>query len=104
MGTISKGNNMKVESKFNIGDKVYSVSSSIYVHIIKRITTTSWQPSDKEGLSTDYSYDVSKVPGVDNAETSSYTGIGQHRLYSTKQAAGEAWMKRNGLDCGMSET
>jgi len=82
-------------TKYNIGDTVYTVDSVIYVHTVSRIHVNSTERH------TDVTYSLSQVQG-EGERTCGRQDKAELGIYSSKQEAGEAWMKHNGLECGVA--
>jgi len=81
-------------TKYSIGDTAYTVDSIIYVHTVSKVTI------EQTATQINVTYGLAQVPGKERTcGRQNKTEIG---LFSTKQEAGEAWMKNNGLDCGIS--
>lgn len=94
---------MKFETDHNIGDIVYRVNGEIMIHAIDKISITyqEYVRDNKLVQRAQIIYDLKKVPN--NANSCTASNIEENRLFTTRQEAGEAWMKRNGLECGVSE-
>lgn len=82
---------MTIETKYNILDVVYHLHGIIKESKIRRINIQVVQidnPSKPNGVIVNYElYDEYRVSEKD--------------LYSTKEEAGIAWLKAQGLDCGL---
>ena len=93
---------MQIETKFNVGDKLWFIESTgqileIIIHNID-IKVSSINPSNDFHTKIVIEYRIR--PTSESSYT--FTGIYENRLYKTKQEAGEAWMKSQGLKCGVS--
>ena len=94
---------MQIETKFNINDKLWFIDGqgkileviieSIDIKVIGKI------PNHHFDYKTVIEYRIRST------SESSYTFncIKEHQLYKTKQEAGEAWLKSQGLKCGVSD-
>lgn len=93
---------MQIETKFNIDDKLWFIDGQgkILEVIINSINIKV------SGRMVNYHFDSKTVieyrirPTSESSYT--FTGIYENRLYKTKQEAGEAWLKSQGLKCGVS--
>ena len=85
---------MQIETKFNIDDKLWFIDGQgkILEVIINSIDI-------KVRNKTVIEYRIR--PTSESSYT--FTGIYENRLYKTKQEAGEAWLKSQGLKCGVSD-
>ena len=85
---------MQIETKFNIDDKLWFIDGQgkILEVIINSIDI---KVRDK----TVIEYRIR--PTSESSYT--FTGIKEHQLYKTKQEAGEALLKSQGLKCGVSD-
>ena len=85
---------MQIETKFNINDKLWFIDGQGKILEV-RINSIDIKVSNK----TVIEYRISPT------SESSYTFncIKEHQLYKTKQEAGEAWLKSQGLKCGVSD-
>ena len=85
---------MQIETKFNINDKLWFIDGQgkILEVIINSIDI---KVRDK----TVIEYRIR--PTSESSYT--FTGIYENQLYKTKQEAGEAWLKSQGLKCGVSD-
>lgn len=94
---------MKFDTEHNIGDIVYRVNGEIIIHAIAKISITyqEYLRDNKLIKRPQILYDLREVPG--NSSSCAASNIEEDRLFTTRQEAGEAWMKRNGLECGVSE-
>ena len=84
---------MNVQTKFSAGDKVWFLRSDTIVS--KNIYKT---------VVTQYTYDPAniKVHHVMGSEDFAYK-LTEDNMYRTKKEAGEAFLKANGLDCGVGQ-
>ena len=73
---------MTIGTKYNIGDTVYKIDGSTIME--HQITSMKIEVCNKE-----------VVININ------YNGTRENELYPTKQEAGEAWMKQNGLEVGI---
>ena len=85
---------MQIETKFNINDKLWFIDGQgkILEVIINSIDI---KVRDK----TVIEYRIR--PTSESSYT--FTCIKENQLYKTKQEAGEAWLKSQGLKCGVSD-
>ena len=93
---------MQIETKFNVGDKHWFIDGtgklleviieSIDIKVIANINSA---------LETNVLIEYR----IRHTSESSYTFncIKENKLYKTKQEAGEAWLKSQGLKCGVSD-
>ena len=94
---------MQIETKFNIDDKLWFIDGQgkILEVIINNIDIKV------SGKMINHHFDYKTVieyrirPTSESSYT--FTGIKEHQLYKTKQEAGEAWLKSQGLKCGVSD-
>ena len=94
---------MQIETKFNIDDKLWFIDGQgkILEVIINNIDIKV------SGRMVNHNFDTKTVieyrirPTSESSYT--FTGIYENRLYKTKQEAGEAWLKSQGLKCGVSD-
>lgn len=93
---------MQIETKFNVGDKLWFIEGTgkileiVIISIdIKVIVGT---PNDHFDSKTTIEYRIR--PTSESSYT--FTGVKENQLYKTKQEAGEAWMESQGLKCGVS--
>ena len=94
---------MQIETKFNIDDKLWFIDGQgkILEVIINSIDIKV------SGKIPNHHFDYKTVIEyrIRPTSESSYTFncIKEHQLYKTKQEAGEAWLKSQGLKCGVSD-
>ena len=94
---------MQIETKFNIDDKLWFIDGQgkILEVIINSIDikVSGKVPNHHFDYKTVIEYRIRPT------SESSYTFncIKEHQLYKTKQEAGEAWLKSQGLKCGVSD-
>ena len=94
---------MQIETKFNIDDKLWFIDGQgkILEVIIESIDIKV------SGKIPNHHFDYKTVIEyrIRSTSESSYTFncIKEHQLYKTKQEAGEAWLKSQGLKCGVSD-
>ena len=94
---------MQIETKFNIDDKLWFIDGQgkILEVIIESIDIKV------SGKIPNHHFDYKTVIEyrIRPTSESSYTFncIKEHQLYKTKQEAGEAWLKSQGLKCGVSD-
>ena len=94
---------MQIETKFNVGDKLWFVDGKgqILEVIINSIDIKV------NGKMVNHNFNTIAVVEyrIRPTSESSYTFncIKENRLYKTKQEAGEAWLKSQGLKCGVSD-
>ena len=94
---------MQIETKFNVNDKHWFIDgqgkileviiNSIDIKVSGRMVN---HPFDSK---TVIEYRISPTLESNYA----FTGVKENRLYNTKQEAGEAWLKSQGLKCGVSD-
>ena len=84
---------MQIETKFNIDDKLWFIDGQgkILEVIINSIDIAI---RDK----TVITYRIITTP-----TRHTFTSVKENQLYKTKQEAGEAWLKSQGLKCGVSD-
>ena len=94
---------MQIETKFNVGDKLWFIDGTgeILEVIINSIDikVSGKIPNHHFDSKTVIEYRIR--PTSESSYT--FTGIYENRLYKTKQEAGEAWLKSQGLKCGVSD-
>ena len=94
---------MQIETKFNIDDKLWFIDGQgkILEVIIESIDIKV------SGKIPNHHFDYKTVIeySIRPTSESSYTFncIKENQLYKTKQEAGEAWLKSQGLKCGVSD-
>ena len=94
---------MQIETKFNIYDKLWFIDGQgkILEVIINSIDikVTGRMPNHH------FDYKIVIEYRIRPTSESSYTFncIKENKLYKTKQEAGEAWLKSQGLKCGVSD-
>ena len=94
---------MQIETKFNVGDKLWFIDGQgkILEVIINSIDIKV------SGKITNHHFDYKTVIEYRIRPTSesnyAFTGVKENRLYNTKHEAGEAWLKSQGLKCGVSD-
>ncbi len=94
---------MQIETKFNIDDKLWFIDGQgkILEVIIESIDikVSGKIPNHHFDYKTIIEYRIRPT------SESSYTFncIKEHQLYKTKQETGEAWLKSQGLKCGVSD-
>ena len=94
---------MQIETKFNIDDKLWFIDGQgkILEVIIESIDIKV------SGKIPNHHFDYKTVIEyrIRPTSESSYTFncIKENKLYKTKQEAGEAWLKSQGLKCGVSD-
>lgn len=94
---------MQIETKFNIDDKLWFIGghAKILEVIIESIDIKV------SGKIPNHHFDTKTVIEyrIRSTSESSYTlnCINENRLYNTKQEAGEAWLKSQGLKCDVSD-
>lgn len=91
---------MQIETKFNVNDELWIIKRGelnkvVIAQISVNIYGTAYNP--KMNGAIDIVYHVRNIERP--SETDS---IKELKLYTTKQEAGEAWMKSQGLKCGVS--
>ena len=93
---------MQIETKFNVGDKHWFIdgTGNILLVIITDIKINVRQNINSTlEPNVVIEYHIRPTVGSKNA----ITGVKEDRLYDTKQEAGEAWLKSQGLKCGVSD-
>lgn len=94
---------MKIETKFSVNDKVWIInhSGALVETIIASINiiaygSTHQNISLRNTIKTEYYLEYIGAP------SSTCSGMKEDNMYLSKQEAGEAWMKSQGLKCGVS--
>ena len=93
---------MQIETKFNVGDKHWFIdgTGNIILIIITGLEINVRQNINSAlGPNVVIEYRIRPTVGSDY----SFTGIKEDRIYNTKQEAGEAWLKSQGLKCGVRD-
>ena len=94
---------MQIETKFNIDDKLWFIDGQgkILEVIINSIDikVSGKVPNHHFDYKTVIEYRIR--PTSESSYT--FTCIKENQLYKTKQEAGEAWLKSQGLKCGVSD-
>ena len=94
---------MQIETKFNIDDKLWFIDGQgkILEVIINSIDIKV------SGKIPNHHFDTKTVIEYRIRPTSesnyTFNCIKENQLYKTKQEAGEAWLKSQGLKCGVSD-
>ena len=92
---------MQIETKFNINDKLWFIDGQgkILEVIINSIDikVTGRMPNHHFDYKTIIEYRI-----IITSTRHTFTCIKENQLYKTKQEAGEAWLKSQGLKCGVS--
>lgn len=98
---------MQIETKFNVNDKLWFIDGTgklLEVIIesigIKVINVHVNSRNSNKDFETKTLIEHRIRPTSESSYT--FTGITENKLYKTKQEAGEAWMKSQGLKCGVS--
>ena len=93
---------MQIETKFNIGDKLWFIDGTgkILEVIINSIDIKVSNKMVNHKSETSIVIEHRIRPTSESSYT--FTGITENKLYKTKQEAGEAWMKSQGLKCGVN--
>lgn len=91
---------MELETKYNVNDKLWIIKKGqlnkvVIAQISLNIYGIAYNP--KMNGAIDIVYHVRNIERP--SETDSLKEL---ELYTTKQKAGEAWMKSQGLNCGVS--
>ena len=81
---------MTLTSKYELNQKVYVIRNNG----IKEVTIIAIR-MNKTQYSTTITYDCTELAG------SPIKPENEHKLFSTRQEAGEVWMKENGLEVGL---
>ena len=93
---------MQIETKFNVGDKLWFIEGTGKILEIVIITidikVISGTPNDHFDTKTVIEHRIR--PTSESSYT--FTCIKENQLYKTKPEAGEAWMESQGLKCGVS--
>ena len=94
---------MKIETKFNINDKLWFIDGQgkILEVIINSIDIKVSGKIPNHHFDTKTVIEYRIRPTSESSYT--FTCIKDNRLYKTKQEAGEAWLKSQGLKCGVSD-
>lgn len=93
---------MKIETKFSVNDKVWIIANdgSLKETVISSISITvygkTYNPNMDGVIEYQYSLRDPNKSGFSHCEKF------VEKMYKTKQEAGEAWMKSQGLKCGVS--
>ena len=98
---------MQIETKFNIGDKLWFIDGTgklLEVTIQTMDIKVTNIHVNSRNSNKDFETKIAIEHRIRPTSESSYTftGITENKLYKTKQEAGEAWMKSQGLKCGVS--
>ena len=95
---------MQIETKFNINDKLWFIDGQGKILEVV-INSIDIKVSDKIIRNGHFETITVIEYRIRPTSESSYTftGIYENRLYKTKQEAGEAWLKSQGLKCGVSD-
>lgn len=95
---------MQIETKFNVGDKLWFIEGT--GTILEIVIITIDIKVNDNARSSNKDFDIKTLieyrirPTSDSSYT--FTCIKENKLYKTKQEAGEAWMESQGLKCGVS--
>ena len=81
-----------INSKFKIGQEIFWLASSIMEGQIMVVEATECLSSNRTTHTTELKYRLSCGHGGYVTEST---------IFATKKEAGEAFMKANGLDCGV---
>ena len=94
---------MQIETKFNIDDKLWFIDGQekILEVIINSIDIKVSGKIPNHHFDTKTVIEYRIRPTSESSYT--FTCIKEHQLYKTKQEAGEAWLKSQGLKCGVSD-
>lgn len=94
---------MQIETKFNIDDKLWFIDGQ--GKILKVIINSIDIKVSGKMVNHHFDYKTVIEYRISPTSKSSYTFtcIKEHQLYKTKQEAGEAWLKSQGLKCGVSD-
>ena len=94
---------MQIETKFNINDKLWFIDGQgkILEVIINSIDIKVNGRMVNHNFNTITVIEYRIRPTSESSYT--FTGIHENKLYKTKQEAGEAWLKSQGLKCGVSD-
>lgn len=83
---------MQIETKFNIGDKLWMIHNSDIIDLVVKEIRVEVASRRGDDIETKVHYSAFK----------DHINVAEHKLYKTKQEAGEAWIKSQGLKCGVS--
>ena len=94
---------MQIETKFNVGDKHWFIDGTgklldVIIESID-IKVSGREPNHHFDSKTVVEYRIRPTSESNYA----FTGVKENRLYNTKQEAGEAWLKSQGLKCGVND-
>ena len=93
---------MKIETKFNVGDKLWFIDGQgKLLEVIINNIDIKVSGNINSALEPNIVIEHRIRPTSESSYT--FTGIYENRLYKTKQEAGEAWLKSQGLKCGVSD-
>jgi len=84
---------MTFETKFNVGDIVYTLSQEIRVHKISRVAANA--SAGRAHVSITYDMVEHQEIGTNTHKNS---GASEKDLFSTKAEAAEAWLAKNQLN------
>ena len=97
---------MQIETKFDVGDKPWFIDGTgklLEVNITDiEIKVSCGTPNDNFVSKTVIEYLI-KPTSESNYTFNSVKSVKENKLYKTKQKAGEAWLKSQGLKCGVSD-
>lgn len=93
---------MKIETKFNIYDKLWFIDGTgIVIEVIIVNIDIKVSGNINSALEPNTAIEYRIRPTSKSSYT--YTCIKENKLYKTKQEAGEAWLKSQGLKCGIMD-
>ena len=94
---------MQIETKFNFGDKLWFIDGQgkILEVIINSIDIKVNGKMVNHNFNTITVIEYRIRPTSESSYT--FTFVKENQLYKTKQEAGEAWLKSQGLKCGVSD-
>ena len=84
---------MQIETKFNVGGKHWFIDGQGQILEVI-ITVIDVKVRDK----TVFEYHI-----MTTSTRHTFSCVKENQLYNTKQEAGEAWLKSQGLKCGVSD-
>lgn len=87
---------MKVETKFNVGDIVYTVSGEIQVHRIDEINIIV-----AEEAKYLVRYNLAKCTDRFQTKSRANTYVVERNLFSTKEEAAQFWLEKQNMSIGV---
>lgn len=95
---------MQIETKFNVGDKLWFTDGHgqiLEIIIFSIDIKVSEKMFNNNHFETNAIVEYRIRPTSTKSHT--FTDVNENQLYKTKQEAGEAWLKSQGLKCGVSD-